>query len=216
MFQVGDKVVATGFKVGDGGADFRFGSNLFKQNWVSEKHVLSVVGLVHVTPEYGSIAISAQGECDFPLTFHPSELRYATPAEIEAAERAKLPEIPEGFTRWEATAGSVSPVGPDVKVEVILKEGGRLTHFSSYWNWGDKPLEENRIIAYRVVEEAPAPAADVPEAVGEIRKGMFVKHAKHGVGFVYSGPDSMNDFMVAFPDIEYPSCVTAKSLTPLF
>ena len=66
--------------------------------------------------------------------------------------REGLPSIPPDFIRWR---GGDCPVSEDTQVEVILRNGERISNKAGTFNWDDDthPLD---IIAYRVITDARA------------------------------------------------------------
>ena len=66
--------------------------------------------------------------------------------------REGLPSIPPGFTRWR---GGDCPVSEDTQVEVILRNGERISDKAGALNWDDDNNPRD-IIAYRVLTDARA------------------------------------------------------------
>ena len=66
--------------------------------------------------------------------------------------REGLPSIPPGFIRWR---GGDCPVSEDTQVEVILRNGNRLSRSAGLLNW-HLDNHPRGIIAYRVLTDARA------------------------------------------------------------
>ena len=66
--------------------------------------------------------------------------------------RAGLPTIPPEFTRWR---GGDRPVLFDTEVEVILRNGARISEKAVAFDWDDD-YDPRDIIAYRVITDARA------------------------------------------------------------
>lgn len=64
--------------------------------------------------------------------------------------REGLPSIPPGFTRWR---GGDCPVSGGTRVEVILRNGERVSNKAGALNW-DNDYHPRDIIAYRIITDA--------------------------------------------------------------
>ena len=84
----------------------------------------------------------------------PAPVTFAAEQATAREQLEREPEIPAGFTKWE---GGVAPFVGAVRVEFFCRNGeGPLEAQHDHLRW-DHADEEDDIIAYRIIEDAPQP-----------------------------------------------------------